>query len=95
MNAETNVKLLALITTQVHFYALEHTCSFVCVNMFLNTVMICKLKLQYVCAENTHYYTVLSIGNCQLYCFQSTLSKVTDILLINLIARATIFQLMA
>jgi len=48
MNAETNVKLLALITTQVHFYALEHTsftCSFVCVNMFLNTVMLCKLKL--------------------------------------------------
>ena len=29
------------------------------------------------------YYTVLSIGNCQLYCFQSTLSKVTDIFVDN------------
>ena len=24
------------------------------------------------------YYSVLSIVNCQVYCFQSTLSKVTD-----------------
>ena len=44
MNTE-NVKLLALITRQVHFYKLEHTGSFVWVNMFLYTVMVCKLKL--------------------------------------------------
>ena len=33
-------------------------------------VCICWKKL---------YYTVLLIGNCQLYCFQNTLFKVTDI----------------
>ena len=70
MNAEKDVKLPALFTTQVHihFYKLEHTGSMSELSWISSMTVLKKL-----------YYTVLSIGNCQVYCFQSILFKVADI----------------
>ena len=52
-------------------------------------VVLSELTFVPVHRHGMQVNTILSIGNCQLYCFQSNGH------LINLIARATIFQHMA
>ena len=70
MNAEKDVKLPALFTTQVHIHFISWNIQVVLSELSWISSMTVLKKL---------YYTVLSIGNCQVYCFQSILFKVADI----------------